>query len=894
MNLSRFVFSGPRGVALVTQPPCTATTFHIGSAIDIAEEHDVRALRRVARARSTSMGPHGDELLLIGCNVGGAVLALNLLLNLNRLSFSHHMVLGYDSALCLRLGEAASHLAAIRGTPCLFDSMWERFLARSKVYELHRRVGEWLARWRVMARLLRLGYNVLSLDTDTVLLEDPYPHFHSRATCGRFVLLFGAEVDTAMHHTALQNGVVYVCGARRDGAAAWLMAETVDRALRLADSCGGSFDNEPANATTCDAGSWLHAARLLGDFTFDQRLHADVLHSAATRDGRHWWRTLGHLLTAGWPYADTVANGSGAKLVERLHAALRASGAPQLRVLKAPRRPAPQVGRSTGLGLHGAKHKASLSGGSTRLLEPSWFISPLVDEDAMLGGKDISSRWAERFSLDRSGFGSNVLWVPLGTAPPLAATLPPQAGWLVDSEWQRMCITQSSLTSNSSNSSSDARAWRDRSKRLSWKAAMQARDELLARTAAPHTRAPDGPVGVLPSGRGPLSRAWQRTLREDLAAAGCSSAPLGDQRRAVPLSKAIKHGGEGGEGAGWAPSPDGDEAAALLPSWLVTYWSVAKQGLVGTVLPTLVIFHATNAYDKLLAFAGHGLLDYAALHAEPRAGTMGYTDRLYESTERRLFIGGARPPIVAFAPTITAQASADALLSATVDEYLTHTVGPLLIAAAISGRLPLLPSVPCSCPWLRTDNTPEAAVPRPAFGKCRTGSCSFRCLAVGAVSRAELAKLEELKRAFNHSSPFPQVAEEVSRRPLHCVPMAGIFGGRQNWLVDGRCRAGAGGYLLHPPMAEKYLKLLGAAASIANSAVISWPEGVAQNPGSKVPRLNFSTFEGLVTAQHQHSVLYLPSQVHVTGVPARLQEKLRWYCSRTASSKGPLTLWPLV
>ena len=38
----------------------------------------------------------------------------------------------------------------------------------------------------------------------------------------------------------------------------------------------------------------------------------------------------------------------------------------------------------------------------------------------------------------------------------------------------------------------------------------------------------------------------------------------------------------------------------LLPHWVATHWTVAQKGLVGSVLPRTLIFHATNAYDKEL------------------------------------------------------------------------------------------------------------------------------------------------------------------------------------------------------------------------------------------------------------------------------------------------------
>ena len=35
----------------------------------------------------------------------------------------------------------------------------------------------WRRRWRLAARVLRAGYNLLLLDTDVLVFDDPYKHF---------------------------------------------------------------------------------------------------------------------------------------------------------------------------------------------------------------------------------------------------------------------------------------------------------------------------------------------------------------------------------------------------------------------------------------------------------------------------------------------------------------------------------------------------------------------------------------------------------------------------------------------------------------------------------------------------------------------------------------------
>ena len=95
------------------------------------------------------------------------------------------------------------------------------------------------------------------MDVDAVLLDDLLRHMHSRALCGRFHLLFGSEAELG----GLQNGVAYACGALRDGAAAWVMAEVIDRYLRVADACGGSHGGYAPAPARCSPGSWLHGVR---------------------------------------------------------------------------------------------------------------------------------------------------------------------------------------------------------------------------------------------------------------------------------------------------------------------------------------------------------------------------------------------------------------------------------------------------------------------------------------------------------------------------------------------------------------------------------------------------------------------------------------------------------
>ncbi|KAG2427030.1 hypothetical protein HYH02_014676 [Chlamydomonas schloesseri] len=90
----------------------------------------------------------------------------------------------------------------------------------------HRRLM--MKRVMLMARAVRLGYNVLSLDTDVVVLRDPYPHLKA-PPYGAMHMVVGRSVRGG---GVVNTGVMYVQNASRHGPISWLLAEVVDRNLR--------------------------------------------------------------------------------------------------------------------------------------------------------------------------------------------------------------------------------------------------------------------------------------------------------------------------------------------------------------------------------------------------------------------------------------------------------------------------------------------------------------------------------------------------------------------------------------------------------------------------------------------------------------------------------------
>ena len=136
---------------------------------------------------------------------------------------------------------AANERRALTTTPCVHDTThtaddghllkWIRYTRR----------------WLIFARLVRLGYNALTIDADIAVVDDAMPYLHSRHLCGRFGLMFATERVSG----GLQNGVAYACGALRDGAIAHTLSEIVDRYLRYADNfVAPPATSSPSGATT--------------------------------------------------------------------------------------------------------------------------------------------------------------------------------------------------------------------------------------------------------------------------------------------------------------------------------------------------------------------------------------------------------------------------------------------------------------------------------------------------------------------------------------------------------------------------------------------------------------------------------------------------------------------
>eukprot|EP00798_Chlamydomonas_sp_ICE-L_P002345 gene2345-8647_t len=82
---------------------------------------------------------------------------------------------------------------------------------------------------RINSRILRMGYNLMSLDTDIVIMDDPYKYFKGPLFADKHFMACG-------HAMEVNIGIMYIQNIAPDGPVAWVFAETVDRQLRWAEN----------------------------------------------------------------------------------------------------------------------------------------------------------------------------------------------------------------------------------------------------------------------------------------------------------------------------------------------------------------------------------------------------------------------------------------------------------------------------------------------------------------------------------------------------------------------------------------------------------------------------------------------------------------------------------
>ena len=146
-----------------------------------------------------------SELVLLTSDGKGIRAAVNMALQLRRINIRHHLVLMGHRSDCER---------AQRGWPWL-NCGWSHGLVGFDRYQYGtsmtaagvRLWALWSAKWLILARLIELRVNVLALDTDMLLLADPYPTLQSEPLSS-YTLILPAE------GTRVNLGAMYVRGSR--------------------------------------------------------------------------------------------------------------------------------------------------------------------------------------------------------------------------------------------------------------------------------------------------------------------------------------------------------------------------------------------------------------------------------------------------------------------------------------------------------------------------------------------------------------------------------------------------------------------------------------------------------------------------------------------------------
>lgn len=126
------------------------------------------------RAAIAARADRGDDIVLFTSDVKGLPAAANLALQLARHRIHHHLVLA-DARTTCEAGHArwawlgCGHSAGLDGFVARYGGESKSSRALARLWSL------WSAKWLVVARLAQLRINVLALDTDVMVLEDPYP-----------------------------------------------------------------------------------------------------------------------------------------------------------------------------------------------------------------------------------------------------------------------------------------------------------------------------------------------------------------------------------------------------------------------------------------------------------------------------------------------------------------------------------------------------------------------------------------------------------------------------------------------------------------------------------------------------------------------------------------------
>ncbi|KAG1665878.1 hypothetical protein FOA52_005367 [Chlamydomonas sp. UWO 241] len=163
--------------------------------------------------------------LLRRCGAPAALLLL-LALIVGRFGIDHIVVTTPSEEAC------AATVVQIPGICCVWSDIWfgmppiSNELARNG-FNGHRRLMQ--QRLRFTALALRASYNVMFLDTDIIIFEDPYKYLKAPPFDAVNLVFSGNVLDANI-------GIMYAHNVAPDGPVAWIFAESADRMLRWSES----------------------------------------------------------------------------------------------------------------------------------------------------------------------------------------------------------------------------------------------------------------------------------------------------------------------------------------------------------------------------------------------------------------------------------------------------------------------------------------------------------------------------------------------------------------------------------------------------------------------------------------------------------------------------------
>ncbi|KAJ9534957.1 hypothetical protein QJQ45_029626, partial [Haematococcus lacustris] len=182
-------------------------------------------------------------------DISYAVPVVHMHLNMLKLGFEHFFLLSQSEAGCTNL------YSAYEGVMPLPTCVWDSFKPPPKTFNVLELL--WHYKHRMLLRLTRLGVNVLYMDSDTMLLDNPYKYLKAP---GPFAdVRYLGTVETT---TGIQASFFYMQNVAPDGPISWMMWDIVEMGLRWQDdnrtliSSWGVQKPEEATMMSFDQNYW--------------------------------------------------------------------------------------------------------------------------------------------------------------------------------------------------------------------------------------------------------------------------------------------------------------------------------------------------------------------------------------------------------------------------------------------------------------------------------------------------------------------------------------------------------------------------------------------------------------------------------------------------------------